>query len=151
MGGGQLKDENLNQSPSASISTVLVHFVDANGDVVSPQQPLKSLDTPTATDALWARQELITTYSLRYAGKSVLQSIEARAKSTSLATYLSLGGTCLALVLAMAVLAAMWCSQKQRYRRKLKAATTFAFSAPDFTQRPTGTLYDVPGTNLHAK
>jgi hypothetical protein len=127
-----------------------VHFVDKYENVLDPKLPLVALDTPMSGEQVWARQQLISVYALRYAGKSVLQSIEARGgQATTLATYLALAGVCTALFLAMVILVTMWCAQNHRYQRKLKAATTFAFGAPDYARN--GTIFDLPGTNLHAR
>ncbi|GAV03230.1 hypothetical protein RvY_13685-2 [Ramazzottius varieornatus] len=126
-------------SPNERLSDVLMHFVDPSGMIMDTDLVINLIDQ------MYDRLESVfKDYNIIEVQRAV-----AREPSTNETTVLKgmIVGITLGLLLLLMVSIGLFCSQRRRYTRKLRAATALAYSSTDSTAglHPT----EVPGTNLH--
>lgn len=117
-----------------------MHFVDPSGKIMDVDTVINLIDqTYDRLESVFKDYNIIE-----------VQRAVAREPLTNETTVLKamLIGITLGLLLLLVVSLALFCSQRKRYTRKLRAATALAFSSSDSTAglHPT----EVPGTNLHS-
>ncbi|OWA53062.1 Cadherin-23 [Hypsibius exemplaris] len=131
-------DENGNVNER--LSDVLMHFVDPSGKIMDVDTVINLIDQMyDRLESVFADYKIIE-----------VQRAVAHEPATTETTILKamLIGITMGLLLLLIVSIGLFCSQRSRYTRKLRAATAVAFSSSDSTAglHPA----EVPGTNIHS-
>ena len=138
--------ENPNGSVDKTKTDVLLHFVNGQDNtIVEAKEVIQTLDYNTEKlDPFFKEYNVLKTET---AGAAYLVSQKS---STEMMVILWLVGICIFLAITLSVVICVCVSQRYRYNRKLRAATTAAFGSQAASDIIIKTETVVPNTNRHA-
>lgn len=138
--------ENPNGSVDKTKTDVLLHFVNGQDNtIVEAKEVIQTLDYNTEKlDPFFKEYNVLKTET---AGAAYLVSQKS---STEMMVVLWLVGLCIFLAITLSVVICVCVSQRYRYNRKLRAATTTAFGSQAASDIIIKTEAVVPNTNRHA-
>ena len=138
--------ENPDGSVDKTKTDVLLHFVNGQDNtIVEAKEVIQTLDYNTEKlDPFFREYNVLKTET---AGAAYLVSQKS---STEMMVILWLVGLCIFLAITLSVVICVCVSQRYRYNRKLRAATTAAFGSQAASDIIIKTEAVVPNTNRHA-
>ena len=138
--------ENPDGSVDKTKTDVLLHFVNGQDNtIVEAKDVIQTLDYNTEKlDPFFKEYNVLKTETASAA------YLVSQKSSTEMMVILWLVGLCIFLVITLSVVICVCVSQRYRYNRKLRAATTAAFGSQAASDIIIKTEAVVPNTNRHA-